>query len=346
MNVLGAVNGRFKVLVLVLALFLGLPAGYALAQKKLVVPIATWGSPNHINIVQFITPLKTALYRMTGERITVRHYPAGQIAQDVDMPISIPTGKVKLGWITISGWSGSVPDVNVTGAPEGLTMAQVARATDMDKGLKEVLNRKFEAKGAKLVAVTDLGPAAFVSHKKVVAPADFKGLKVRVFSEGGAVTMQQLGAAPVKMPFADVYTAMQRGTIDAAMIGFQGVASQRMYEVSKFVLVPASFFGMGLQGWGANKQWWDNLHPADREILTKAVREAELICRYEIIKDRAGLAEVYRGKGMTVTELNPTMPEYKQWVTAMKPLLKKAERELSPEILRPVHILQQEAKGS
>src|SRR5690606_9468967 len=180
----------------------------AAAAGKLTVPIATWGSPSHINIVQFVGPLEEILKRETDGRITVQHFPGGQIAEDADMPVAIPTGKVKMGWITISGWSGSVPDVKIGDAPTGLTMEQMARATDGEGGLKQALDEQFQAKGAKLVAVTDLGPPAIVSSKKIVGPDDLKGVKIRVYSEGGAELMRHLGASPVKMPFADVYTAM------------------------------------------------------------------------------------------------------------------------------------------
>ncbi len=326
------------------ALCAGLAAGAA-AAGKLTVPIATWGSPSHINIVQFVGPLEEILKRETDGRITVQHFPGGQIAEDADMPVAIPTGKVKMGWITISGWSGSVPDVKIGDAPTGLTMEQMARATDGEGGLKQALDEQFQAKGAKLVAVTDLGPPAIVSSKKIVGPDDLKGVKIRVYSEGGAELMRHLGASPVKMPFADVYTAMQRGTIDAAMIGFQGVQSQRMYEVAKYLLTPAAFLGTALNGYAANLQWWNRLDPADREILAKAIREAELVTRQKIIEDRAGLADVYRDKGMTVTDLTPDMPEYKAWADATAPLMKQAEERLSDAVMEPVKRIMAEGKS-
>ena len=308
------------------------PAGAA----DLVVPVATWGSPTHVNIVNFVGPLEQALQKRTNGRITLRHYPAGQLAEDVDMPIAIPTGKVKFGWITTTGWSGLIPDVKIIDAPAGLTMEQAARATDMPGGIKEVLDRQFRAKGATLLAMTDIGPTAFVSNKKVVAPEDFKGLKVRVYSEGGMEMMSHLGAAPAKMAFAEVYTAVQRGTMDAAMIGYQGIASQRMYEVAKYALVPASFFGMGLQSWAANLKWWEGLPADDRKIIAEAIREAELYCRAELIKGRAALADEYRAKGMEVTLLDPSMPEYAKWSAALEPFLETAKKGLSPEIFAPV----------
>ena len=318
----------------------------ATAADKLTVPVATWGSPSHINIVEFVGPLEEALKRETDGRITVRHFPAGQLAQDADMPVAIPTGKVKFGWITINGWSGSIPDVKIADAPTGLTMEQMAAATDAENGIKAILDEQFKEKGATLLAVTDIGPAVIVSKKKIVSTEDLKGSKIRVYSAGAAEIAQALGAAPVQLPFADVYTAMQRGTIDAAMIGFQGVASQRMYEVADYLLIPASFLGTGLQGWAANLNWWNSLDPNDRKIVAEAIREAELTARKRIIEDRATLADEYRSKGMTVTSLEPSMPEYQSWTAAMQPVLENAKKALSPEIFAPVEKVKAKASKS
>jgi len=303
-------------------------------QEKVVVPLATWGSPNHINIVSFLGPLEEALQRDSNGRITVRHYPGGQLAQDVDMPIAIPTGKVKFGWITVANWSGLVRDAGALSMPTALTMETGAKATDQPGGFKEVIDRQFRANGATLLAVTDLGAPAIITSRKVLVPEDFKGLRTRAPSEMHAELVKVLGGSPLAIPFAEVYTALQHRTIDAAVVGFQGIQSQRLYETSKFAIVPASFTGLALQGFAANLKWWEDLQPADREIISKAIREAELKCRADLIKDRAGLADQYRAKGMEVTMLNDSMPEFAAWKKATEPLLAKGAS-FSKEIMAP-----------
>src|SRR3546814_19610239 len=108
-----------------------------------------------------------------------------------------------------------------------------------------LLNKKFSKKNTIIVGLADLGPPAIVSTFPVKSPADLKGKKVRVFSEGLADEIRAFGGSPVKLPFSEVYTAMQYGTIDPAVTGFQGVNSQRLYEVSKYVLVDRKSVGGG-----------------------------------------------------------------------------------------------------
>lgn len=306
----------------------------ARAQSNVTIPIATWGSPTHINIVEFLAPLEECLKEKAGGRITVEHFPSGQIANDADMPQAIPLGKVKVGWVTLARWSGLVTDVKIGDAPTGLTMAQFAEA--LDGGITAALDKEFQEKGAKILAVTDLGPVVIVSNKPVKVPADLKGVKIRVFSAGTAELFTALGAAPVEIPFGDVYASLQRGVIDAALIGFQGVESQRMYEISKYLLIPASFAGTGLQAYVANLEWWQGLATEDRDLISGCMHTAETHCREAIIADREQLADAYRAKGMEVTNLESGTPELAAWAEATAPVLAEAEKNLSADVVEPV----------
>ncbi|OYW54928.1 MAG: hypothetical protein B7Z30_13625 [Rhizobiales bacterium 12-68-15] len=309
---------------------LSLSAGAALAQTT--VPLATWGGANHVCVRQFVPALEAALKSGKPNSITLQHFPGGQLAQDKDMPVGIPMGQVKFGWITVNGWSGTVPDTRIMDAPTGLTMAQLDAVVDRPNGLMSLMQKKFSEKNAVLLGLADLGPPAVVSKVPIKVPADFAGKKVRVFSEGQAEAVRAFGGSPVTIPFADVYPAMQYGTVDAAIIGFQGVDSQKMYEVAKFVLVPSSFLGTTMMGWAANKQWLDKLPAADKAALIAAVDEASHSNRKAIVAEIDDLTKAYRGRGMEVTFLQPDMPEYPAWQKATAPLLKATLAKLSPDV--------------
>jgi TRAP-type transport system periplasmic protein len=309
-----------------------LPLGGVHAEDNQDVPLATWGGANHVGVRQFVPALAQALKDNQPNTIAFRHFPGGQIAQDKDMPIGIPTGQVKFGWITVNGWSGTVPDTKIMDAPTGLTMAQLDELIEKPKGLMSVLQNKFEAKNSVLLGLADLGPPAIVSKVPIKTPEDFKGKKVRVFSEGQAQAVRAFGGSPVTIPFSDVYSAMQYGTVDAAILGFQGVDSQRMYEVSKYVLVPASFLGTTMMGWAANKPWLESLSPTNRAALIKSVDQASHSNRKAIIEEIDTLTKQYRDRGLEVTILTPAMPEFAAWKTATAPLLDRTLKQLSPDV--------------
>lgn len=307
---------------------------HAAAAQSTTVPLATWGGASHIGVRHFVPALENALEEAKPHNIELQHFPGGQLAQDKDMPVGIPTGQVKLGWITVNGWTGTVPDTRIMDAPTSLTMAQFDEVVEQEGGLMSVLQEKFEEKNSILLGLADLGPPAVVSKERIVTPADFQGKKVRVFSEGQAAAISAFGGSPVSVPFADVYSAMQYGTVDAAILGFQGVDSQRMYEVSEHVLVPASFLGTTMMGWAANKNWLDGLPDGDREILVEAIDRASHENRTAIIEEIDDLTKLYRERGLEVTILAPDMPEFAEWREATTPLLAQMLDTLSPDVAR------------
>src|SRR3546814_19413361 len=92
-----------------------------------------------------------------------------------------------------------------------------------------LLNKKFSKQNTIIVGLADLGPPAIVSTFPVKSPADLKGKKVRVFTEGLADEIRAFGGPPVKLPFSEVYTAMQYGNIQEPDIGR---ASSRGRDIS------------------------------------------------------------------------------------------------------------------
>lgn len=302
------------------------------AHAETVIPLATWGGTNHINIRHFVPALEQAIKETKPNNLVLQHFPGGQLGQDKDMPVAIPTGQVKLAWITVNGWTGTVPDTRIMDAPTGLTMKQLDELIDRPNGLMSVLQKKFEEKNTVLLGLADLGPPAVVSKTPIKSPADFKGKKVRVFSEGLAEAVRAFGGSPVSLPFAEIYSAMQYGTVDAAILGFQGVSSQRMYEVAKHVLVPASFLGTTMMGWAANKPWLASLPEQDRKAFIKAMDIASHENRKAIVAEIDELAKDYEKRGMTVTFLSPEQPEYAQWKEATQPLLQAILGKLSPDV--------------
>lgn len=303
-------------------------------NAETVVPLATWGGTNHVCVREFVPSMERALKELGPHTIKFQHFPGGQLGQDKDMPMAVPTGQVKFGWITVNGWTGVVTDAKVMDAPSGFTMKQFDALIEQPDGIAATLKKRFAEKNTTLLALADLGPPAIVSRAPVRTPADLKGKKVRVFSEGQVEAVRSFGGAPVNVAFAEVYTAMQHGTIDAAIIGFQGVDSQKMHEVAKHVLVPSSFLGTTMMGWAANPQWLNAMPANDRKVFLSAVRRAELENRKAIIDEIDQLTKTYQQRGLTVTFLEPSMKEFAAWRDATAPLLQSAKAKLSPEMVK------------
>jgi C4-dicarboxylate-binding protein DctP len=145
------------------------------------------------------------------------------------------------------------------------------KVTDGPLGAK--LLKLLDAKGMTGLAYWDNGFKQMSANKKLVAPADYKGLKFRIQSSKVLeAQFRALGASPQVMAFSDVYQALQTGVVDGQENTWSNIYTQKMHEVQKYATVT----NHGYIGYVVvvNKKFWDGL-PADiRGQLDKAMKEA------------------------------------------------------------------------
>jgi len=105
------------------------------------------------------------------------------------------------------------------------------------------------------------------SHKPLTKASDFKGLKFRALGLWGEVAQESYGASVVQLPGGEVYSAMERGVIDAFELGPAGLNfAFGFQEIAEYVGLP------GVQSPGyfkpavVNKGWYDAL-PSDLQAL-------------------------------------------------------------------------------
>ncbi len=75
----------------------------------------------------------------------------------------------------------------------------------------------------------------FFSNKKLENPEDFIGLKIRSHSAELSDWINHMGAAAQFMASAKVYTALERGILDAGVTEANPGLSQRWYEVTEYM---------------------------------------------------------------------------------------------------------------
>jgi len=110
-----------------------------------------------------------------------------------------------------------------------------------------------------------------ISRKAVRSPADLKGLKIRVYGAADTEFVRAFGMEPVAITFAEVYPALERGTVDAAMTGSYPAFSIKLYEVAKYIVDVNHGPNSGVLV--VSKRTWDRLSPEVRATLTKLGEE-------------------------------------------------------------------------
>ena len=161
--------------------------------------------------------------------------------------------------------------------PYGLTGAETYSWMRYGGGqeLWDDLSAQFNLKGF-LGASTGVQMGGWY-RKEINSLDDFKGLKFRMPGIGGEV-LRELGTAVINLPGAEVFPALQAGTIDGTewvgpwfdmMLGF--------YKVAKYYYHPG-FHEPGTAGsFAINKGLWDSLTKDEQLIIEVAIQAEAMI---------------------------------------------------------------------
>lgn len=104
-------------------------------------------------------------------------------------------------------------------------------------------------------------------------PDEAKGIKLRVAPVPiGIEQFKVFGFSPVPMPFSELYTALQLGTVDGRAYATPVEIWQMRDVLSNYILTNDSFEDAA---WLVNQRWWDRLSEEDRNAILKA-RDAAL----------------------------------------------------------------------
>jgi len=256
--------------------------------------------------------------QLTKGRVRVEVYPNSTLYKDSDEMAALQKGDVQMLAPSLAKFSGlGVKEFEVFDLPFIFpTKTALYRVTDGPIG-KDLL-KKLEPQGIVGLAYWDNGFKNMSANKALLAPADFKGLKLRIQgSEVIAAQMRALGATPKVMNLADTYAALKSGAVDGTENPSTNMLSQKMNQVQTHLTVSKH----GYLGYAVivNKKFWDGL-PADiRASLTSALAESTDFEKSYAQLDNDRALQAIEKTGKTEVYVLST-DEQAQWRRAMQPV--------------------------
>src|SRR5450631_2852863 len=192
------------------------------------------------------------------------------------------------------------------------------KVTDGPLGGK--LLKLLDSKGMTGLAYWDNGFKQMTANKKLVAPADYKGLKFRIQSSKVLeAQFRALGAIPQVMAFGEVYQALQTGVVDGQENTWSNIYTQKMHEVQKYATVT----NHGYIGYVVvtNYLFRDAVPAEVRAGCEKAMKEAAEFGNSQSAKENEdALAEIKKAGKTEIVALTPDQDEAMR--KAMMPIYK------------------------
>ncbi len=242
--------------------------GVLRAQQKFICRIGHSEAIGSPLTMAFDTWAKV-LNEKSGGRIEAQHFPASQLgsySQNVEQnrmgTIQVTTGGPDTE-------ENIAPEIAATGGAPGFIYkddAHVDRVLQGDIG-REISRIAREKTGVEFIAYGEVGFRHILSKKPVLTMADAKGLKIRTPEVKLWVDFwRAVGSSPTPLPYAEQYSALSTGLIDALESDVFSVIGFKWHEQAKHLTLTSHWFLP--KATRVNARWLDSL-PADLQALVR-----------------------------------------------------------------------------
>ena len=241
--------------------------------------------------------------KRTNGRYTITVFPASQLGKESDINQGLTLGTVD---IIISGSSfaaRSYKPIGVTYFPfifrDGDHLLKYAKS-DVYKRL----TAGYEAaSGHHITATTYYGTRHTTSNRPIGKCSDMAGLKMRVPDVPAYLAMPRAcGANTTPIAFAEVYLALQNGTVEAQENPLPTIEAKKFYEVQKHIILTGHI--VDHLNTIVSKSRWASLSDEDKKIFTEVMQEAAARATKKIVAREKELVQEFKNKGISVTEVD------------------------------------------
>jgi tripartite ATP-independent transporter DctP family solute receptor len=283
----------------------------------------------HKAIVFFADKVK----EKTQGKVEIKIFPGGQLGGEKAQLEGLMAGTHDFTMVTQAPLSNWLPQFMALDLPYLISneaQADKVLSGEVGKYLADLL----PSKGLYHLGWGENGFRNFTNNARPLQkPEDLKGMKIRVMENRLMIdTFKLLGCDPTPIPFTELYTALQQGTVDGQENPVTLVETGRFNEVQKFLTISNHIYSPFV--FYASKMSMDKL-PAD---LQKAIREAaQEACDYQkklVREDNANATARVEKAGMKVNRL--TDAEIKLWAEKTRPVYDMYKDKMGTEVYNKV----------
>ncbi|MEQ3553719.1 DctP family TRAP transporter solute-binding subunit [Pseudonocardia nematodicida] len=201
----------------------------------------------------------------TGERLS-----AGDPAAGVEQ---LMAGTKDLSYNSTIIYAGIDPRFGAINAPFRYPDHAAAEAA-IESGAREAYEELSAEFGVEMLGFGESGFRQITNNVRPIrTPEDLAGIKIRIPGMGLFTDVfRDLGANPTTMNFAEVFTSLQQGTIEAQENPMDVISSAGLAEVQQHLTIWNFVYDPLILG--MNKELFDSLDPADRDLVRSAAAEA------------------------------------------------------------------------
>ncbi|MBA9027413.1 MULTISPECIES: TRAP transporter substrate-binding protein [Bacillaceae] len=267
--------------------------------------------PQYLGLLKF----KEIVEKETNGAIKVETYHSSQLGDDRAMMEALQLGTQQMTIPSTAPIANFIPEYSVYDIPFMFPSEEVADKVLLESDIAKELLEKLPDQGMVGLAYWENGFRDLTNNKVAVSNVgDFKNLKIRTMeNQLHLEAFKALGANPTPMAFAELFTAMQQGTIDGQENPIATIYLQKYNEVQKHVSLTHHVYSPFVVL--LSKIFWDESSKEEQDILVKAAKEAGDYSRKLNREANSTYIAELEQEGMTVTEITPEAREEMKAIT-------------------------------
>ena len=284
----------------IFALGLTLAHSGATAQTKLKwAHVYETGEPYHTEALWAAEEIK----KRTNGKYQIDVFPASQLGNENQINEALGLGTVDMIYTGVA-FAGSIhKPIAITNAP------YVLRDFDHWKAYRDSMLFRDIAKGYedktshKVMSLTYYGQRHVTANKEIKKPEDMKGMKLRVPPAPLFLMFtKSVGANATPIAFAEVYLALQQGTVDGQENPLPTIMAKKFYEVQSHIMLSGHITESLVTIVGSHV--WNKLSDDEKKIFSEVLVEAASRATEAIRASEQRLADEFRKLGKNVVEVD------------------------------------------
>jgi tripartite ATP-independent transporter DctP family solute receptor len=275
-------------------------AGPASAQTKLKwAHVYEVAEPYHTQALWAADEIK----KRTDGRYEIQVFPASQLGNENQINEGLGLGTVDMIY-TGTSFAGSIhKPLAISGAPFMLRDFNHWKAYRDSKLFRDIAKGYEDKTKHKIEALTYYGERMVTANKEIKKPEDMKGMKLRVPPAPLYLMLaKSVGANATPIAFAEVYLALQQGTVDGQENPLPTIMAKKFYEVQTHIMLTGHIIESLLTITGTHV--WSKLSDADKKVFDEVLMQAAAKASDQIRESEQKIADELRKLGKTVVQVD------------------------------------------
>jgi TRAP-type transport system periplasmic protein len=275
-----------------------LPIGSLCSAKEIVLKAVTgWPANDRMSVGPFLI-FQKAVNERFKDQLKIEWVGGPEVIPSFELIEAVKNGVVDIANLSVAYYEKQLPEAAV------LTLSQRNHRELRQSGFFDAFNQIHQKKVNSLYYAYTTGEGlryAIYLNKKIDRP-EFAGLKLRA-SPAYVPFLRALGAAPAVIPPADIYTALERGTIDGICWPNMGITDMGWQEVVKYMIDHEYWKGASVMLFNLNA--WNKLpEPLRKELSEMSTKLEDDFADFNV-KLREEYRQAYKSAGIQFIQFSP-----------------------------------------